>query len=46
MQKLSYHKKNITNRYPGVTALNQVLMDLFKGEVHVLFGKNVAVEYT
>jgi len=39
-------QKNNTKRYRGVTELNRVLMDLFKGEVHALFGENVAVEYT
>lgn len=34
--------RGITKRFPGVTALKQVDMDIRKGEVHVLLGENGA----
>jgi ribose transport system ATP-binding protein len=34
--------KNITKRFPGVTALKQVNLDIIDGEVHVLVGENGA----
>ena len=36
----------LTNRYPGVVALNAVDFDLKAGEVHVLFGENGAGKST
>ena len=38
--------KNITKRYPGVLALNQVSIDLLDGEVHALLGENGAGKST
>jgi len=38
--------KQITKRYPGVLALDQVDFDLRPGEVHVLFGENGAGKST
>ena len=34
----------ITKKYPGVTALNNVGLKLNKGEVHALLGENGAVK--
>jgi ribose transport system ATP-binding protein len=38
--------KNITKRYPGVVALNNVSLDVVKGEVHALVGENGAGKST
>jgi len=38
--------KNITKRYPGVVALNNVSIDFEKGEVHALLGENGAGKST
>ena len=38
--------KNITKRYPGVVALNDVNLDVVKGEVHALVGENGAGKST
>lgn len=38
--------RNITKRYPGVLALNQVSFDLLEGEVHALIGENGAGKST
>ena len=38
--------KNVTKRYPGVVALNNVSMDFRKGEVHALLGENGAGKST
>jgi ribose transport system ATP-binding protein len=38
--------ENITKRFPGVLALDQVSLDLRPGEVHVLFGENGAGKST
>lgn len=38
--------KNITKRFPGVVALNQVQFQLKKGEIHALMGENGAGKST
>ncbi len=38
--------KNISKRYPGVVALNDVSIDFFEGEVHALLGENGAGKST
>lgn len=38
--------KNITKRYPGVVALNNVSLDVAEGEVHALVGENGAGKST
>lgn len=38
--------KEITKKYPGVTALNQVSLGLKKGEIHALVGENGAGKST
>ena len=38
--------EEITRRFPGVLALDQVDFDLRPGEVHVLFGENGAGKST
>ena len=38
--------RNVTKKFPGVTALNNVQFDLRPGEVHVLFGENGAGKST
>ena len=38
--------KNITKRYPGVIALNNVSLDVAEGEVHALVGENGAGKST
>jgi ribose transport system ATP-binding protein len=38
--------KNITKRYPGVIALNNVTLDVEEGEVHALVGENGAGKST
>ncbi|MBK1829789.1 sugar ABC transporter ATP-binding protein [Verrucomicrobiaceae bacterium R5-34] len=38
--------KNITKRYPGVVALNDVSLDVIEGEVHALVGENGAGKST
>ena len=37
---------NITKRFPGVTALSEVNLSLFSGEVHILMGENGAGKST
>lgn len=48
MQESDYvlELKNITKQYPGVIALNDVSLDLKKGEVHALVGENGAGKST
>lgn len=38
--------KNVTKRFPGVIAVNNVSFDIKKGEVHVLIGENGAGKST
>ncbi|WP_432470513.1 sugar ABC transporter ATP-binding protein [Amphritea sp. HPY] len=38
--------KNITKRYPGVTALQDMQLTVMPGEVHILFGENGAGKST
>ena len=38
--------RNITKRFPGVVALNQVQFKLKKGEIHALMGENGAGKST
>lgn len=40
------HVENISKTFPGVKALNQISLDLFKGEVLVLAGENGAGKST
>jgi len=45
MEKILY-LENITKKYPGVVALDNVFFELLKGEVHVLLGENGAGKST
>jgi ribose transport system ATP-binding protein len=40
------HLKNITKTYPGVVALNDVTLEVVRGEVHALVGENGAGKST
>ena len=46
MGEIILQMKNITKRYPGVVALNNVSADFRKGEVHALLGENGAGKST
>lgn len=46
MSKKILSLKNITKKYPGVTALNDVSIDFYEGEVHALLGENGAGKST
>lgn len=46
MEDIVLSLKNITKRYPGVVALNNVSIDFTKGEVHALLGENGAGKST
>jgi ribose transport system ATP-binding protein len=45
-EKVVLSLKNITKRYPGVLALNNVSMSFLEGEVHALLGENGAGKST
>lgn len=45
-QKKILHVENISKTFPGVKALNNITLDLFKGEVLVLVGENGAGKST
>jgi ABC-type sugar transport system ATPase subunit len=38
--------KNITKKYPGVVAIDNVCMDFFQGEIHAIMGENGAGKST
>ena len=38
--------KNITKKFSGVTALNNISFDVRRGEVHILLGENGAGKST
>lgn len=46
MDNVVLELKNITKRFPGVTALNNVQFELRKGEIHALMGENGAGKST
>lgn len=48
MEQMEYvlQLKNITKKYPGVTALDDVTMEIRKGEIHALIGENGAGKST
>lgn len=46
MAKKILSLKNITKQYPGVTALNDLSIDFYEGEVHALLGENGAGKST
>lgn len=46
MKDIVLSMKNITKKYPGVVALNNVSIDFIKGEVHALLGENGAGKST
>ncbi len=43
MDKPVIRIKNITKKFPGVKALDDVSLDIYPGEVHVLIGEMVQV---
>ncbi len=45
-KKYSISMKNITKRFPGVTALDDVSFDVMAGEIHALVGENGAGKST
>lgn len=46
MAKKILSLKNITKQYPGVTALDDLSVDFYEGEVHALLGENGAGKST
>jgi ribose transport system ATP-binding protein len=46
MEDFVLQLKNITKTYPGVTALDDVSLDVIRGEVHALVGENGAGKST
>lgn len=46
MAKKILSLKNITKQYPGVTALDDMSIDFYEGEVHALLGENGAGKST
>ena len=43
---LALQLREITKRFPGVTALDRVDLDLYRGEIHALVGENGAGKST
>ena len=46
MDEFILQMKDVTKRFPGVTALNNVNFDLKRGEIHALIGENGAGKST
>ncbi len=46
MENVLLELKNITKRFPGVVANDQVSLSLYKGEIHALLGENGAGKTT
>ncbi|MGC8788134.1 MAG: ATP-binding cassette domain-containing protein, partial [Anaerolineae bacterium] len=46
MSEILLQLENLTKRFPGVTALDHVSMDVQRGEVHAVIGENGAGKST